>query len=73
MEKEHWISRVERRINKAIEALTEQHPDFMEELQSKSESKVLNTLGVFEMKQQLDALQMQIKAIRLHVAQSQYR
>ena len=63
-EKEHWIKRVEQRINKAIDALSEQHPDFMEELQSKSESKALETLGVFEMKQQLDALQTQIKGLQ---------
>lgn len=63
-EKEHWKERVERRINKAIDALSEQHPEFMKELQSKSEAKVLKTLGVFEMKQQLDALQSQIKDLR---------
>ncbi|MCA9186160.1 MAG: hypothetical protein R3E01_36175 [Pirellulaceae bacterium] len=59
-EKEHWKERVERRISKAIDALSQQHPSFLAEIQEKSRAKALQALGALDTKQQLDELKRQM-------------
>ena len=63
-EKEHWKERVERRINKAIDALGQQHPSFMANLQAKARERTLKELGVLDIKQQLESLETESARLR---------
>ena len=70
-EKEHWKSRIARRIDKRIEAITAGDPNFFERIERDARQRALESLGLAEYQAELDQLQRQKETLekrekRLH-------
>ena len=70
-EKEHWKSRIARRIDKRIETVTAGDPNFFERIERDARQRALESLGLAEYQAELDQLQRQKETLekrekRLH-------
>jgi len=72
-EKEHWKSRIARRIDKRIEAITAGDPNFFERIDRDARQRALESLGLAEYQAELDEIEKQKENLekrekRLHKA-----
>ena len=58
-EKEHWKKRIARRIDKRIEAITADDPNFFERIERDSRQRALESLGLAEYRTELDEIERQ--------------
>ncbi len=58
-EKEHWKTRIARRIEKRIEAITASDPNFFERIERDVRQRALESLGLAEYQTELDQLEQQ--------------
>jgi len=70
-EKEHWKNRIARRIDKRIEAITADDPNFFERIERDARQRALESLGLAEYQAELDGTQRQKETLekrekRLH-------
>ena len=70
-EKEHWKSRIARRIEKRIEAITAGDSNFFERIERDARQRALESLGLAEYQTELDEIQRQKETLekqekRLH-------
>ena len=63
-EKEHWKQRVERRIDRAIEELSLQHPQFMPDLRQQAKRKALAALKIDKLTDESDKLESTINELK---------
>ncbi|NQU24426.1 MAG: hypothetical protein HQ567_24350 [Candidatus Nealsonbacteria bacterium] len=72
-EKEHWKSRIARRIDKRVEAITAGDPNFFERIERDARQRALESLSLAEYQTELDEIErqketMEKRAKRLHKA-----
>ncbi len=72
-EKEHWKNRIARRIDKRIEAITADDPNFFERIERDARQRALESLGLAEYQPELDETERQKETLekrekRLHKA-----
>lgn len=60
-EKEHWKSRIEHRINRAIEKLEASDPDRISTLRADARARAIKTLGIAEMHLKRESIKASIK------------
>lgn len=60
-EKEHWKSRIEKRIDRAIEALQSQNISLMPSINAFAELEAHKSIGTFELHQRIEAIKQQVK------------
>ena len=58
-EKEHWKKRIARRIDKRIEAITADDPNFFERIDRDARQRALESLGLAEYQTELDGIDRQ--------------
>ena len=58
-EKEHWKKRIARRIDKRIEAITADDPNFFERIERDARKQALESLGLAEYQTELDGIERQ--------------
>lgn len=62
-EKEHWKDRIERRIEKQIEARCSDKPGFMDGIHEAARKRALESLGVARLQSRLDQIQRQEESL----------
>ena len=63
-EKEHWKERITRKIDQAIESLYSlEKPTFLEEIDNTARKKAVESLGLTEVKNRVEELEVQRQAI----------
>ena len=62
-EKEHWKDRIARRIDKKIEVVRSQNPNFMDRIQKQARERALQSLGLAEHQAELDSISAQKEAL----------
>jgi hypothetical protein len=62
-EKEHWKERIERRIEKQIEALCADEPSFMDSIHEAARKRALESLGVAKLQDRLDQIERQEESL----------
>ena len=75
-EKEHWKSRIESRINKAIEHLESKDVSLMPTIREKAESEAHRSLGTLDVHTRIEAIQKQrdgLKTEQERLEQAMYR
>ncbi len=71
-EKEHWKSRIEHRIDKAIERLETTDPALMQTLRTRAEAAVYQALGVTEERANLNRLREQLEVLKNKVDDAEF-
>ena len=67
-EKEHWKQRIERRIDKAIEATERRHPNLMNDIKTNAHALALDSMGIASQMQELNACREQCEALTKEAA-----
>ena len=62
-EKEHWKQRIERRIDKAIEATERRHPNLMNDIKTKADALALDSMGIASQMQEVKSRREQSEAL----------
>ena len=62
-EKEHWKKRIARRIDKRIEAITAEDPNFFERIERDARQRALESLDLAEYQKELDEIKQQTKTL----------
>lgn len=62
-EKEHWKSRIGRRIDQVIESIYAAHPDLKSRIAEAARSHALSSLGIAELQRRLDTLEQDEKRV----------
>ncbi len=70
-EKEHWKERIDRRIEKQIEALCADEAGFMDGIHEKARQRALESLGVAKLQHRLDHIQRQEESLEARQKRTQ--
>ncbi len=62
-EKGHWKDRIEKRIDKKIEAISAEDPNLLDRIHRDAHERALLSLGLAEMQRELDAAEQQKSAL----------
>ncbi|MEZ6121204.1 MAG: hypothetical protein R3C28_32195 [Pirellulaceae bacterium] len=62
-EKEHWKQRIERRIDKAIEATERRHPNLMNDIKTKADAQALEAMGIASQMSEVTTRRKQCEAL----------
>ena len=62
-EKEHWKSRIERRIDKSLDALTAQEPNLLISIKANAEEATYQSLGISKYKNRIDEIKAKVETL----------
>jgi len=66
-EKEHWKSRIARRIDKKIESLTAADPNLFDRIHRQARQQALESLGLAELQAEQDRLEQEKEALEKRI------